>query len=62
MGKVSEEQLKVCNIGASEKTCRYLTVGAGGFECEKKTETGRYLDYRVFIEEMVARGDNCPGI
>ena len=52
----------VCKIGQGAACCRYLTVGAHGFECEKHSRLARILDARVLVGAMVSRGDNCKGI
>ena len=48
-----------CKIGAGRETCRYVTCGANGFECEKLTSLKHVLDARG--DSMTARGDNCEG-
>jgi hypothetical protein len=53
---------RVCKIGQGASCCRYLTMGPQGWDCEKHTQLGRYLDGRVKREELVARGDNCEGV
>jgi hypothetical protein len=52
----------VCKIGQGHACCRYLTMAPDGWDCEKHSDMGRYLDLRVEAETMVARGDNCPGL
>jgi hypothetical protein len=51
----------VCKAGQRNACCRYLVIGPMGFECAKNTELKAYLDSRVAMETMVARGDNCEG-
>jgi hypothetical protein len=51
---------EVCRIGQGHACCRYLTVGADGFDCEKRTAIKVVLDARG--DSMTARGDNCPGM
>lgn len=51
----------VCLIGQDERTCRYLTMSAGGWSCEKLSEIAAYLDGRVESGTMGARGNNCSG-
>ena len=59
---ISEEQWKtVCKPGTRE-CCRFLTCGAGGFECAKLTELRTLLDFRVSQGQMNATGDNCEGL
>lgn len=52
----------VCKIGQGHDCCRYLTMGADGWNCEKHTGLGLIIDGRVSAGEMTARGDNCPGL
>ena len=52
---------EVCRIGQGNACCRYMVIGAQGFECVKNTQMKGYLDSRVAMETMVARGDNCEG-
>ena len=51
----------VCKIGQGATCCRYLVIGPKGFECVRDTDMKEYLDSRVAMETMVARGDNCDG-
>ena len=51
----------VCKIGQGHACCRYLTMGAGGWSCEKRSSLKAALDARVLAETMTARGDNCEG-
>ncbi len=51
----------VCKVGQSHACCRYMVIASMGFECMKNTELKAYLDARVAMETMVARGDNCEG-
>lgn len=50
-------------MGQGHACCRYLAVrGGDGFVCAKTDpEMKAYLDQRVADQDMVARGDNCPG-
>lgn len=57
-----EYATKVCNIGKGAETCRYLIVGAGGFECGKDSEYQEAIDKNFERGVMVAIGDNCAGI
>jgi hypothetical protein len=60
--KLTEEHVKLtCRPGTGAETCRYLTMGAAGWSCEKHTSLADQLDQRVAKESMVARGDNCEG-
>jgi hypothetical protein len=52
----------MCKIGQNFDTCRYLTLGARGWSCEKNTPLGRFIDRRVEHDEQTARGDNCEGL
>lgn len=49
---------RVCQPGTTV-CCRYLVMGAKGFECTKGTPMGKVIDGRV--EQMNAQGDNCDG-
>ena len=61
MNKLNEHIKNVCKLGQFNDCCRYLVIGTQGFECVKDTEMKDYLDSRVAMETMVARGDNCIG-
>ena len=50
-----------CKPGKGNACCRYLVIGTMGFECVKQTDMKEYLDARVAMETMIARGDNCSG-
>lgn len=52
---------EICKIGQGALCCRYITMGAKGWGCEKHSSLGSYLDNRVALEQIVARGDNCEG-
>jgi len=57
---ISKEQLyKVCKPGQGANTCRYIVVGAEGFECAKHTSLRGTIDKRT---DMHAKGDNCIGL
>jgi len=58
---MNEHVKNVCKIGQGNECCRYLVIGGSGFECVKNTEMKKYLDSRVAMETIVARGDNCDG-
>lgn len=62
MGLDFEKVKEICKMGQGEACCRYLTAGAGGFHCEKRTALGRILDARVAEGRMTARGDCCEGV
>lgn len=51
----------VCKPG-SPATCRFLVMGASGFECAKWSVHHDLLNDRVEQGQMVARGDNCGGV
>jgi len=51
----------VCKPGKGGDTCRYLVMGADGWECAKHSSLAALLDARVASESIVARGDNCEG-
>jgi hypothetical protein len=61
MAELSEHIKNVCKIGQRHDCCRYLAVGAEGFECLKGTSLQVTLDTRVYNNTMVAQGDNCEG-
>lgn len=52
---------EVCKVGQGAECCRYLTMKATGWSCQKHTELRRYFDQRVAEGAMNARGDNCIG-
>jgi hypothetical protein len=60
MKPVSDYINEVCRIGQGHACCRYLTVGADGFDCEKHTKLKAVLDARG--DSMAARADNCHGM
>ena len=51
----------ICKIGQGAACCRYLTMGSGGWCCEKTTSLKQVLDARAVAGTMVALGDNCEG-
>ncbi len=53
---------EVCKIGQGAECCRYLTMGANGWSCEKLSEMGITLDAKALAGSMTARADNCPGL
>ena len=59
---MTEHVENVCQLGKGGKTCRYLIMGASGWECAKHTPLAVLLDARVESESMVARGNNCEGV
>ena len=58
---MNETVRNVCKAGQGNACCRYLVIGPMGFECVRGTDMKDYLDARVAMETMVARGDNCEG-
>ena len=58
---MNDQVRNICKAGQGNICCRYLVIAAMGFECVKNTELKAYLDARVAMETMVARGDNCDG-
>jgi len=55
-----EHRATVCRIGQGSECCRYLTVGADGFACERRTSMRYAIDHRA--SEMISQGDNCDGV
>jgi hypothetical protein len=53
---------QTCRPGAGAASCRYLSMGARGWGCEKLTAMKAYLDRRVASGTFTAQGDNCPGV
>lgn len=51
----------VCKIGQGAACCRYLTMGAGGWSCERKTELAAVIDERVASGTFTAKSVNCDG-
>lgn len=51
--------MSVCRPGAGAETCRYLTMGPGGWCCEHVTALKQTIDFRV--EQMTAKAVNCDG-
>ncbi len=50
---------QTCKLGQMAECCKYLMMGAAGFECAKTNPTAKaILDKRT---HMHAKGDNCPG-
>jgi hypothetical protein len=60
MDIVSDHKMKTVCKAFTTETCRYLVVGAPGFQCAKNTPMQPALDARV--DQMRARGDNCSGL
>lgn len=50
-----------CKLGQGAACCRYLTIGANGWSCEKHSTLHFLLDARVESGTINARGDNCEG-
>lgn len=60
---ISKDTLnQVCLIGQGEMCCRYIMLGAAGFECGKHSEFKTQLDKRVETNTITAKGDNCAGL
>jgi len=64
MARLDLEYVKqTCKIGQGKSCCRYLVMGANGFECGKLERTLRdALNKRVASNTIVAQGDNCDGL
>lgn len=58
---MNEHVRDICKLGQKSACCRYLVIGANGFECMKITEMKGYLDSRVAMKTIISRGDNCNG-
>ena len=52
----------VCKIGRGVDSCRYLTLGTAGWDCERNTAMGLILDHKAESGEMIAQGKNCEGV
>ena len=62
MEKITGEHLKtVCQMGKGMRTCAYLTMSGGGFECGKNTSVEAIIRQRLAEGTMKAQGDNCEG-
>jgi hypothetical protein len=61
--RVTEEHAhEVCKIGQGAECCRYLTIGAKGWSCEKTYPRGKaIIDRQVEHGMWTAKGDNCDG-
>ena len=52
----------VCKIGQGAECCKYLVVGARGFECMKINQANKeMIDKNWAVTHHVAQGDNCEG-
>jgi hypothetical protein len=52
-----------CKIGQGADCCRYMLIGAQGWECGKLLATAKpQLDARAALGMMTARADNCEGV
>lgn len=62
MGDDREQYVReTCKIGKGADCCRYLTMSASGWACEKGSPLQRVINGRVSAGEFTARGDNCAG-
>jgi hypothetical protein len=52
---------EVCKIGQGKDCCRYLTMGAKGWSCEKSSDLADQIDGRVAAGAFVATSINCNG-
>ena len=52
-----EDAVKVCRLGQGAGCCAFLTCGANGFECEKKTSLGPIIADRLAKGLFVAKGE-----
>ena len=57
------DQIKnVCKIGQGAACCKYLVVGANGFECMKVDRMARAMIDKNWEQiKHIAQGDNCDG-
>lgn len=63
LSKIPDDILKTqCKLQYGTQTCRYIVLGEAGFVCMKGTELQPSIDNLVMKKQMVARGDNCPGV
>lgn len=53
--------IEVCKRGQREACCRFLTMSALGWSCERLTQTGAYLSQRAERGKLTAKGINCTG-
>lgn len=51
----------VCKIGQGAACCKYLLLGAKGFECGKINEEWRKVVDDNWNPRKTAQGDNCEG-
>lgn len=51
----------VCKMGQGAECCRYLTMGADGWSCEKGSALQFVIDGKVKDGSFTAQGDNCDG-
>jgi len=60
--KITDEHaFDVCKIGLRAQCCRYLTMGADGWSCQKAGPLRETIDKKVEAGTFVAQGDNCEG-
>lgn len=52
----------VCRIGQGADCCRYLTLSAMGWDCERNTTLGIVLDFKAECGSITAKGQNCEGL
>lgn len=52
---------ETCRPGAGVHTCRYLVMGASGWDCAKLSDLAWTLDRRASEGTMTALGNNCDG-
>ena len=61
VNNMNEHVKNICKLRQGNTCCRYLVISGSGFECMRGTDMKAYLDSRVAMETIVARGDNCEG-
>lgn len=59
---MNEHIKNICKIGQGADCCKYLVMGAKGFECMKVDQANKQvIDYNWKTTPHVAQGDNCKG-
>jgi hypothetical protein len=62
VARLTDDHVKTtCRPGQGAETCRFLTMSAQGWCCEKLSGLAGYLNRRVATNDITAQGDNCEG-